>query len=221
MAAIRSVYADQSPSMSIEPCDPTVQNGCMKVFYNGRFASTPQAADPGWVMYDNQGQLTSVAPPATYNSDFGAVIFEADRYLKSASQGTDNLSGQPFVSGVPGFVSELNRMATQAASNPSYSAATVSDCLIKTAADRTRPSSCHRMWFTPGNQITVRIAADGHSLVFDPVTIRTEARFVRFTSSGEMVDVPGNDPAVAAFSDFFNTHYDEFAAQKPELARLI
>lgn len=214
--ALRTVFSGQQPSMSMEPCNPGSNDGCMKVLYNGRF-QLPSQTEAGWVMYDASGQLVQADAPATFGTHFGWVIYESDRFLKIASLGIDNLNPQKtFQTNVPGFISEIERMA----STPDRDIDPDDKCLILTEADRQRPSSCHRMWFVP-SEIVIRLAEDGRTMIFDPVTIRTEARFVRFDQQGKMVDVPGNDPAVDAFVQFFNDHYAEFAQEKKELAELI
>ncbi|MCD4726850.1 MAG: hypothetical protein K8R46_04265, partial [Pirellulales bacterium] len=76
VVAIRSIYTGQEPSMSIEPCNPGLQNGCMKVHYNGRF-QLPDHPDWGWVEYDLNGKLIQTEQPATFLTRFGRVIFEA------------------------------------------------------------------------------------------------------------------------------------------------
>jgi YD repeat-containing protein len=220
VVAIRSIYGGQEPSMSIEPCRPGVKDGCMKVLYNGRFQD-PDHPERGWLRYDESGHLIQADPPATWNTHFGHVLFESDRYLKTSTLGRNNLNpDELFQSGVPGFVSELDRMAGRAAAHPSYALSTDDGCLIQSEADRQRSSSCHRIWFVP-SELTVKTAADGHTMEFEPVTIRTEARIVRFDASGQMVDVPGNDSAIADFVTHFNQHYLDFAREKPELAELI
>jgi len=213
--AIRTIQGGEEPSMSIEPCRPGADDGCMKVLYNGRFQH-PDLPGEGWVTYTSSGKLTRTAAPATFGTHFGWVIYEADRYLKTATLGRSNVDESiPFESRVPGFVSELDRMAAAAGSR----SLPRDRCEIRTEADRNRSSSCHRMWFVP-NDVVLRTSPDGLSLTFDPVSIRTEARFVRFDASGQMVDVPGDDSAVAAFVDHFNANFAAFAAEKRELAEL-
>lgn len=216
VVAIRSIYSGQEPSMSIEPCRPGTEDGCLKVLYNGRFQH-PDHPNWGWVSFDPIGGVVQTDPPVSFGTHFGWTLFESDRYLKVASLGRDNIDPDKlFSTNVPGFTSELDRMAASRSPNSSSE----SGCLIRTEADRQRPSSCHRLWFVPG-EITMTVSEDGNSLVFEPATIVTEARFVRHDKDGRMVDVPGNDPAVDAFVDDFNTYYGDIAEEKKEFRELI
>jgi len=220
VVAFRTIYSGQEPSMSIEPCSPGAQDGCMKVHYNGRF-QIPSHPEWGWVEFNEAGQLTQTEAPATFGTHFGWVMFESDRFLKTATLGWDNLTPeQRFASNVPGFVSELERLNAQYASQPNLASNDERSCRITSAADRNKPSTCHRLWFVPDSMV-VKISSDGHTLEFEPVKILTEARFVRFDSSGQMVDVPGQSPSVEQFVEHFNAHYAEFAREKKELAELI
>lgn len=218
VVALRTVYFDEQPGVSIESCTPGVQDNCLKVHYDGRFAD-PSAATETWLTYNADGQLIRTDPPVSKNTHFGWAIFEADRYLKAASLGKDNQTETPFVPGVPGFTNELDLMARQSAIDPNYTVATDNQCPVQSEADRNKSSACHRMWFVP-QAITLEQSENNSAVIFEPVKILTQARFVRFELSGQMIDVPGDDPAVQAFVNFFNAHYDEFAREKPELAEL-
>jgi len=195
--AILSIYSGQVPSMSIEPCNPGSGDGCMKVLYNGRFR-VPTSTGQTWVMYDRAGRRVEADAPATFGTRFGSIIFEADRYLKTSSLGADNLDPtRPFRVNDVDFPSELELMVSRRSVAPAY----------------------HRMWFLP-DEMVVDTSADGRSMIFRPVHMRTEARFVRFGPSGQMLDVPGHDPAVDEFVANWNEHYNEVAREKRELAEL-
>jgi len=132
----------------------------------------------------------------TENTHFGWVMFEADRYLKSMAAGQDTLTGDLLTPDVPGFKSELELCFEQRTDVP-----------------------WHRNWFVPG-EIVLAQAADGQTMVFERAAIQLESRFIQFQPDGSMVDIEGNSPVTDQFTAFVTEHYDEFAAEKPELAEL-
>ncbi len=219
VVAIRAIYGGDEPSMSIEPCRPGTSDGCMKVHYDGHFLH-PDLPEEGWVTYDASGRLTrSDHRPASFGSGFGWTIFEADRYLKTASLGLDNLERErPFQTQVEGYASIPERRRANAIRHGKVEEEL--DCLIRTVADHNRPSDCSRLWFMSG-EVVVNTASDGKSASLEPVRIVTEARFVRHQRNGQMVDVPGEDSAVDDFVENFNLHYEDYAGEKKELAHLV
>ena len=136
----------------------------------------------------------------TEGTAFGQVLFGADRYLKTLGHGTDNLTGQPVDPDVPGYKTMLE--------------------LWQTYPENPACPRWHRKWFFI-NQVRLKETADGRAMVFDESInpIRIEARFVKWVN-GEKMDVSCADPAVDAFVQHFNDHYDEFAQAKPALLKL-
>lgn len=132
----------------------------------------------------------------TQDTRFGWVLFEADRYLKSLAAGQDTLTGSPLPTLVPGFKSELD-LALESHTQVQW----------------------HRNWFVPG-EIVLKKSDDGQSMIFDRATIKLQSRFIQFLPDGTQKDVPGSSPVTDRFTTFINDHYDEFAAQKTELAEL-
>jgi len=132
----------------------------------------------------------------TENTHFGWVMFEADRYLKSMAAGQDTLTGDPLTPDVPGFKSELQLSFEQQTDVP-----------------------WHRNWFVPG-EIVLAQAADGQTMLFERATIQLESRFIQFQPDGSMTDIEGNSLVTDQFTAFVTEHYEEFAAEKPELAEL-
>ena len=176
---MQSVYSNQDDvGVSIDPIGPDTPswntNFDMKVSYYG----------------------------GTTNTHLGWVMFEADRYLKTLSMGTDNITGQPVTSMVPGYRSEL-------------------EWSLETR-DEDAPQQWHRMWFMlEDNELVVKINAEGTTIMFDTVPIVVQARFVIFDAQGQKYDVPGSSQAVDAFVQHFNSHFQEFAAEKNEIGQLI
>ena len=95
---------------------------------------------------------------------------------------------QLFQTTVPGFVSEVDLLAQ----SPSGILAD-DDCLVHAQADLNRISTTTYPGFVP-KDVTLNLSADGTSLQFEPVAIQTLNRIIRFSSTGQMVDIPGNNP---------------------------
>jgi len=158
--------------------------------------------DPGVTMVPVDPSMRDITQRVEYfgqveNTYFGWVMFEADRYLKGLAAGQDTLTGEPITPNVPGFKSELELSFEQRTATP-----------------------WHRNWFIPG-EIILRQAADGRSMVFDQVTIQLESRFIQFQPDGSHIDIPGSSPVTDQFTAFITEHYDQFAAEKAELAELV
>lgn len=159
IVAIRIIYGGHEPSVSIEPCHPGRQDRCMKVIYDGHFQDPTRfrgcdQPDQHWLRHNPSGGLVVAEAPASACTRFGWVMFESDRFLKMATLGRDNLDpGQILRTAVPGFSNLLERMAGSASRPGSYE-----DCLIRSPADRNRPSNCQRLWFVPGQ---ILVTPDG------------------------------------------------------------
>lgn len=83
LVALRAIYFSQNDvGVSIDPIDPDLLDGPMKINYFGN----------------------------TKDTHFGLVMYEADRYLKVLSMGQDNITHQPVQSTVSGYLSELDWM---------------------------------------------------------------------------------------------------------------
>ena len=214
--ALTTLLMGQEPSVSIEPCQPGVDDGCMKVHYNGRF-QLPDDPAGQWYRYGNSNSLIPAQPPTIFGTHFGTVLFRADHYLKSLSLGRQlHDPSRKLQPAVPGYASILDRLAGTPASDRGLSD---DRCLIRSPADLSRPSDCYRLWFVPGEMV-LELSSDKRRLKFPNANILTEARFVRFKPNGAMEDVPGDDPAVQNFVEHLNDHYSDFARAQPELAEL-
>ncbi len=137
----------------------------------------------------------------TEGTHFGLVMYEADRYLKTLGLGEDTITHEPVTLAVPGYQSEV-------------------DLRLQLGGQQTNPQ-WHRMWYLLKDQkLDVRVSDDRQVMLFDDVPLGIEARFVQFDSQGNKHDVAGSDPVVDAFVNHFNTHFDAFAAEKPEVGAL-
>ncbi len=125
----------------------------------------------------------------TPETEFGWIMFEADRVMKTLAMGKDNITGQPVTSNVPGFQTMLQRELA------------AGDCV-----DGAHWSD--RFWFQPKEVKLVR-SADGQSMVFDSVVVEL---LTEYTFEG---GIPGQEPnpEAEAFAAHFTQHYDEFAAE--------
>ena len=171
VVAIRSIYGSaENPGVDMSPVDPTMmKDTTQNVKYYGQ----------------------------TQNTNFGHVMFESDRYLKSLASGIDTLTREPFSPNVPGFKSEPDLMRQM----------------------NIKQVPWHRNWFVPG-EIVLAKSADGHSMVFDKATIKLESRFIEFLPDGSRPDVPGSSPVTEQFTSFMTQHYDNVAKGKNELRQL-
>jgi hypothetical protein len=123
---------------------------------------------------------------------FGAVMFEADRVLKSLSRGTDNISNEAVRSTVPGYASIVDRR-------------TVGDDARKAGA------SLYRLWFKP-DRLTAKKTDDGRTLAF------TASTMVCDWERMEGID-PG--PAVAEFVKHLNDNFDNYAVEQASFREML
>ncbi len=122
---------------------------------------------------------------------FGSVLFESDRLLKTYSMGIDNLTGEPIVSTVEGYVSETDRWIGYEQQNPTGGSYVT-----------------HREWFTPS--LKLRQSTDGNTILFDDVQMVLNWEYIPPTASGN----PNITKAADDFVAHFQSHYDEFAAEQ-------
>jgi hypothetical protein len=121
----------------------------------------------------------------TENTRFGSIMFESDRMLKVLSLGKDNHTGEPFLSGVPGYQSITNR------SNPTQRHST--------------GSSLYRLWFKP-HRLVLKKTADGHALTFVESTMTCHWETIRGMSPGA---------AVQAFVQHVNSNFQAYTEEYP------
>lgn len=132
----------------------------------------------------------------TKDTLFGAIMFEADRLLKTLSMGTDNITHAPVTSQVPGFQNELELSLTMGTQ---------------------KPNTWHRMWFVIEDiklNLPVKESADRNSIKFGKAAIKVKAEYISKEKN------PGADPVAARFADHFTLQYDSFAKESPVLERL-
>ncbi|GJL82171.1 MAG: hypothetical protein DHS20C01_18050 [marine bacterium B5-7] len=183
VVAVRSIYGlgekpAQSPGVSINT-EPSQIPDKVKVRYDGD----------------------------TENTEFGRVMFEADRLLKSLTMGFDNMTGVPMSSDVPGFRSyaEIINENNQRQFDSKEEALQW--------AERELGDGAERIWIEP-EKITLSRSDDGDSMVFDQVEMRV---YSAHSGEGETTD------HTAEFAEFLTQNYDLIANEYPvfkELKRL-
>lgn len=154
-------------------------------------------------VYGGQDPGVSIDPPIVNNqmsvryegqtehTEFGEIMFEADRVLKILTLGKDNLTGQSVGSSVPGYKNLLQRrLASGCGGNP----------------------TSVRMWFQP-KEVRLVPSTDGKSMVFDAVSMEL---LYESTIGNQVV----SDPQAAAFASHFTQNYAAFAAEWPILQKL-
>jgi len=130
----------------------------------------------------------------TSNTEFGYIMFESDRIMKTLVLGKDNITGNPVSSTVSGYKNLLNR--------------------FKDAGGLPGGSSelAWRFWFKPKEMKLVQ-STDGNSMVFDTAAMEllTESKFQN--------NVIG-DPQSEAFAQNLTQYYDAYANEWPILKDL-
>lgn len=162
VVAVRSVYANQDPGVSIDP-GPTDEE--MVVRYLG----------------------------LTEGTEFGRVMFEADRLLKSLSMGQDNLTGEKITSEVSGYKSEL-------------------DLIVENLDSEAQVRAWHRMWFLP-KTMSLKETADGQAIVFDQASLELKTEYLPPYEDQ-------SNPAAECFVAHTTQYYDDFARERPVLKEL-
>ncbi len=157
-------------------------------------------ADPGvsigTVASTVAGQMYVGYFGAVMSTEFGKVLFNSDRLLKSLSLGEDNITGQPVSVSVPGYIDMLNRYKAGGAAG--------------IAAVQANPMS--RMWFTP-KQITLAESADGSSMEFSTAVMQ-------LLTSSQLNGIAETDPYSLAFAAEVTQDYNLYAAEFPVLQQL-
>jgi len=128
----------------------------------------------------------------TSGTEFGYIMFESDRIMKTLALGKDNISGQPVSSNVSGYKNLLDR--------------------FRESNSFPEGESSHRFWFKPKEMKLVK-SADGNSMVFDTATMEvlTESKFQN--------NVIG-DPQSEAFAANLTQYYNDYAQERPILKDL-
>ncbi len=166
--AVRSIYGlgfnrPQDPGVSMEPY-PEVRPKEMRVRYDGE----------------------------TMNTEFGRIMFEADRLLKNLSLGEDNLTHKKVKVYVKGYkhLPKRYKKMHHPPKNDTYT----------------------RLWFVP-EEIRVVQSEDSSTMQFEQVKMKVLAEAHRHQKRG-------TNSAAEAFAAHFTNYYDEYAHQFPILKEL-
>lgn len=132
--------------------------------------------------------------PASKDTEFGWILFEADRLLKCLALGVDNVFAVPETSNVPGH-RDLFEIAEALPDTKDSGSAVWS-----------------RFWFHP---LSNRVRWDDSTLRIEEcrLGVRTE---VMVLEKGRLVSTQGRqDPAAKAFADHFTERYRDYGTEFP------
>lgn len=129
----------------------------------------------------------------TEETEFGSIMFEADRLMKNLGVGIDNDTLEPVIAHVPGFKTHLDMLEP----------------------GRQTGSNWYRFWFVT-DKVELKRNSSGDALIFGDVKIRvlTETQY----QSGEKAEV--SEPTAEQFARHLTEYYDEYAKEFPVLAKL-
>jgi YD repeat-containing protein len=174
--AMRTVFSNDNLGVSIDPPPGYVDSGAF-----------PPEGTKMQVKYLGN----------TANTLFGAIMFEADRLLKTLSIGKDNNDVSVEVtSRVPGYQKELE---------------------LAMSSGSQIQKAWSRMWFLIDDmrlELSAKESSDRHALRFGKATLKVKAQYVSKEKN------PGVDPNAERFASHFTVHFDEFAEEFPVLERL-
>lgn len=174
---------------------PAMSLDDLAVAVSSEYGLHKPAADPGVSIgtepSDIPGQMKVRYDGDTLNTSFGAVMFNADRYLKTLIMGKDNITGAPVTSSVSDYENMLNRYKDAGSAG--------------IAAVQGNPTD--RMWFTP-KEISLVQSADGSAMEFDTTTMQL---LTESTKNG----VVGTDSYAEAFAAQVTKYYDDYASESP------
>jgi YD repeat-containing protein len=137
-------------------------------------------------------------------TDFGKSMFDADWLLKQYSFGVVAELGKPQrerISSVPGFKS-------------------VAALSMENDRGANRPATMSRFWIVSGE---MKIRREGSAIVFDKASmgVKTKRQVIDPRSkTGLADDNSTRDPIHEEFARLFTEHYDELAAESPDLERV-
>lgn len=147
-----------------------------------------------------------VTSEAVKDTDFGWVMYEADRMLKSYSLGKDSLTHRPLDLQLAGYRNSLQLAYAQ-------------------SSQQTENPKRQRFWLAPPEQSIAQVSPHGIFLVNDPMGIDTQSMKL---VGGKLVPEPGRrDSRAEQFAAFVSKHYmalsedDLIFMQLEQLHRLL
>jgi len=129
----------------------------------------------------------------TQGTEFGSIMFEADRLMKSLGVGIDNETRQSITAHMPGFKTHLEMLEP----------------------GKQRESNWYRFWFVT-DRVELKRNSSGDAIIFGDVKIKvlTETQY----QSGEKAEI--SEQTAEQFARHLTEHYDEYAKEFPVLERL-
>jgi len=130
----------------------------------------------------------------TENTEFGRVMFETDRLLKTLSMGQDNVTGAEVRPKLPDFKSEL-------------------ELAEENISPERKSNVWHRLWFYPKDMV-IGTTDDGNGMIFRKASLEVKSEYLPPFQN------LGSDPAASAFATQLTTHYDDLAKEYSDLEKL-
>lgn len=129
----------------------------------------------------------------TQGTEFGSIMFEADRLMKSLGVGVDNETRQSITAHMPGFKTHLEMLEP----------------------GKQIESNWYRFWFVT-DRVELKRNSSGDAIIFGDVKIKvlTETQY----QSGEKAEI--SEQTAEQFARHLTEHYDEYAKEFPVLERL-
>lgn len=132
-----------------------------------------------------------------FNTDFGWIMFEADRLLKCYSQGRDNVSGTSMGSSIPGFKNILQ----------------ISDSISRTRNEEV----WSRFWFYPRHNA---VELNRNAIYIKEAFMGVKTETMKWMND-ELVPARNEiDAAAEEFVEFFNANYQSFCYEQPVFMQL-
>jgi len=132
----------------------------------------------------------------TENTYVGWVLFQADRIMKGFSLSTDNETGKPIDTQVPGYREVVDKMFFSEG----------------VSSDPTRGGVWERFWIVPSQVRWFMAASRGLSLLDVPLKVRTQRMIMK---GGKLEDDPNgkSSSGAVAFTHWFTANYDAVAGE--------
>lgn len=170
VTVFRSVYLHgEGPTVSIDPNPEDPENSAMSIVHS----------------------------EATKNTYVGWILYQADRLMKSYSQGVDNKTEQQVTTQVPGYADVLESIYF-GSSNP-------------LASQRT--GNWERFWIVPA--AARRFEGERRELTLFDVPLKAKTKKMKWVN-GRLVDDPTgkSSPGALKFTSWFTEHYDGISAEQ-------
>jgi len=159
-------------------------------------ASSCVVASLGSGQLDPSDMIVATSPDACA-SEFGWIMFEADRRLKSYALGRDSVTGQPLTFSVPGFRNTVQLSYAQ--------------------GQRNAAPGWQRFWLHPAQEDRVVVDAGVMRIERSGIAVSTEADDTIERTAGAATQ---DDPLAQEFAGFVTRNYGALAGEERSFRRL-